>query len=297
MAAAPSLERRKEADRMKPVQKARELSEHLPALLVSAKRVASTVAMGLHGRKRAGPGDHFWEYRPYLGGEPAAHIDWRRSASQDGLYTKQREWEAPHTVWLWPDMTASMDYRSGLAKASKGERAVLLALAAGFLLADAGERIGLLGAMRAKIGQKAVERMAEALCFFENPPALPQGAPPKRLSEVVLLSDFLDPLEEIEAELSRLSAHGARGHLIQIRDPAEESFPFTGRLLFQEAEMRLNFLTGRAESYRDAYHERLSAHEQHLKELCRKIGWSFVVHHTNRPASEALLPLYTRLGA
>ena len=87
---------------------ARTLAESMPRLILEARRIAATVIHGLHGRKRAGPGENFWQYRRFLSGEPARRVDWRRSARDEHLYVREQEWEAAHTVWLWPDRSPSM---------------------------------------------------------------------------------------------------------------------------------------------------------------------------------------------
>src|SRR5215208_6432261 len=87
---------------------ARALAESMPRLILEARKIAATVIHGLHGRRRAGPGENFWQYRRFLSGEPARRVDWRRSARDDILYVREREWEAAHTVWIWPDRSPSM---------------------------------------------------------------------------------------------------------------------------------------------------------------------------------------------
>jgi len=91
---------------------ARKLADAMPRLILEARRVASTVIHGLHGRRRAGPGENFWQYRRFVSGEPAQNVDWRRSARDDHLYVREREWEASHTVWIWPDRSPSMTFAS-----------------------------------------------------------------------------------------------------------------------------------------------------------------------------------------
>ena len=86
----------------------RTLAATMPRLILEARRVAATVIHGLHGRRRAGPGENFWQYRRFVSGEPASRVDWRRSARDDHLYVREQEWEAAHTVWIWPDRSPSM---------------------------------------------------------------------------------------------------------------------------------------------------------------------------------------------
>ena len=86
-----------------PLTRAESLAATSPPLLVAAERVASTVAQGVHGRRRAGVGETFWQFRPFVWGEPTTRIDWRRSARDDHVYVREREWEAAHTIWIWTD--------------------------------------------------------------------------------------------------------------------------------------------------------------------------------------------------
>ena len=109
------------------------LSQRMPRLILEARRVAATLSHGIHGRRRAGQGESFWQFRPFVAGEAAQRIDWRRSARDDRLYVREREWETAHTVWFWMDRSPSMGFASDLAQAPKIERALVLGLA----LADA----------------------------------------------------------------------------------------------------------------------------------------------------------------
>jgi len=101
-----------------------ELAGTLPALMVAADRVAATVIQGVHGRRRVGQGDAFWQYRPYREGDSASQIDWRQSARSRHLFVRETEWEAAASVWLWRDASPSMQYaslRNTDTKAVRGE--------------------------------------------------------------------------------------------------------------------------------------------------------------------------------
>src|ERR1039457_5089302 len=97
----------------------RMLADAMPRLILEARRVAASVFHGLHGRRRAGPGENFWQYRRFMSGEPASRVDWRRSARDDHLYVREREWEAAHTIWIWPDLSPSMVFASALVTDSR----------------------------------------------------------------------------------------------------------------------------------------------------------------------------------
>lgn len=214
------------------------LAEVMPRLVLESRRVSGTLAHGLHGRRRAGPGESFWQFRPFVTGEAAARIDWRRSARDDRLYVREREWEAAHNIWIWIDRSASMGFASDLAQTSKVERALVLGLALADTFVEGGERVGLLGLTRASASRGIVETLAQALVndraglTQDRPPA----ARPGRFDEVVLVSDFLTPLDRVREAVQANSVHGNRGHLVLVADPVEETFPFTGQAVLHDPE-------------------------------------------------------------
>ncbi len=278
------------------VATARQLAANLPDLLVEARRVAATVAAGWHGRRRAGPGETFWQFRPFEYGEPAHRIDWRRSAQGDHLYVREREWEAAHTVFLWADRSASMQFRSRLSPTSKLERALVVVLALADLLGRGGERIGLVDGPPPAARRDAADRLAEAWLLLPEPSGQPSLDRVNRFCELVLVSDFLDPPEALDPFFAAVAARGANVHMIQVLDPAEETFPFDGRTRFRDPEAGIEFLAGKAEAWRADYLARLAAHKETLAERARRMGWHFTVHHTDRPATEPLLFLRASLG-
>jgi uncharacterized protein (DUF58 family) len=274
---------------------AHRLASRMPALLVESQRIAQTVAHGTHGRRRAGPGETFWQFRHYDQNDSVSGIDWRRSAGSDNLYVREREWEAAHTVWFWVDLSPSMRFRSSLAKVSKESRAVVLALALAELLARGGERVGLMGG-QAFIGRAAARRVAEILMGDTSETSLPPNARLRRFSECLLFGDFLEPIADMAARFEEIAAQGVRGHLIEVLDPAEETLPYAGRTEFAASEGRDRMIAGRAESLREDYQERIKRHRVDLVEMTRRLGWSFLVHHTDRPPEEAVLSVHSRLA-
>ncbi len=275
------------------------LASRLPDLVLEALRVSSTIAHGIHGRRRSGPGETFWQFRQFGTLDAATLIDWRRSASSDHLYVREREWEAAHTVWLWPDVSASMDFQSHLSATSKRDRTIVLALAAAELLVSGGERVGLLGVGRPTASRRAATVLAEQLVLQAGNVQARQSLPPEvrlsRFSGAILISDFLDPIEEIEARLKAISATDVSGHLVQVLDPAEESLPYEGRAEFLGPEDGAHWIADRAESLRERYRAKLEAHRAALAAAAQRLGWTMLVHHTDRPASEPLLSLIMRL--
>jgi len=271
------------------------LAARMPALLIESQRVAHTVAHGTHGRRRAGPGETFWQFRHYDQNDSVTGIDWRRSAGSDNLFVREREWEAAHTVWLWVDLSPSMRFRSSLSKTAKESRAVVLSLALAELLARGGERVGVLGGLPFT-GRAAARRVAEVLLGDTSDASLPPNAKLSRFSECLLFSDFLEPIGVTADRMEMIAAQGVRGHLVQVLDPAEETLPYTGRTEFASSEGRDRVIAGRAENLREQYQERLRRHRTDLVELTQRLGWSFLVHHTDRPPEEAVLVVHNRLA-
>mgnify|MGYP001267658352 CR=1 FL=1 len=280
------------------VEAALDLAARMPHLLLEARRVAASVA-GVHGRRRAGPGETFWQFRSLGPGEAANRIDWRRSGREGKLFVREREWEASHAVWLWIDRSASMGFRSPLARAAKVERALVAGLALAEVMVEAGERVGHLGLTPAAAARNIVERLAEAITADPAGLAadLPVARPLAPLSEAIIVTDALERAELWGERLAALAARGARGHLLLIVDPIEETFPFAGQAELHDLEDGLELRVGDAAAWRAAYLDRLKAHRAALVEHCRRLGWTFTLHHTDHPASEAVLRVANLIAA
>ncbi len=277
--------------------RARSRAALVPDLLVEARRVVNTVIAGWHGRRKRGIGENFWQFRPYVDGETMARIDWRRSARDDHIYVRDREWEAAHTVWLWADPSQSMLYKSAGAMVSKESRALVLVLALAELLSRSGERIAWPGLSDPFTARNGAERLASYLLHAAEIPAKPDLMNIRRFSDVVLAGDFLDPVEETRAWLDVLSRHGARAHLIEVVDPAEEAFPYAGRTEFSDPETGDKLTAGRAELLAQDYRNLYAARREELAAWCKRLGWSYTVNHTDRLASEALVRVHMAMTA
>lgn len=271
----------------------------LPPLLVAAERVAATVSQGVHGRRRVGPGETFWQYRRYQHGDPMQRIDWRMSARSRHVFVRQTEWEAAQSVWLWRDASPSMDYCSRECWPCKGDRADLLLLALASLLARGGEHVALVGDDRGPApGRTALKRLTAVLMRRTQPmDSVPPPVALPRFASLVIIGDLLTPLDQVAAMVGRFVAQGVRGHLLQVLDPAEESLPFSGRVRFVGTEGEGEALIGRVEQVRPAYAAAMAAHRTGLNRIARTAGWTFAQHHTSRPAENALLALYLALSA
>ncbi len=286
MNAAQTLRERSEAE-----------ASRLPPLLARAEHLAGTVLLGDHGRRRSGLGDDFWQYRPAQIGDSRRMIDHRRSARGDQQFVREREWQIAQSIMLWVDQGASMRFTSDKRLPTKADRARLLGLSTAILLVRGCERVGLTGTtLPPRRGNAQIIRLAQA--WSED--SQTDYAPPEHRAMIpharaVFISDFLGPLDEVELALTKAADRGVRGVLLQVLDPSEESFPYSGRTIFESVGGTARHETLKAADLRDRYLDRLAARKDALTQLCRATGWQMGLHHTGDSAQSALLWLYRAL--
>lgn len=279
------------------MERARARADLIPDLLVEAKRVANTVFSGWHGRRKRGIGENFWQFRPYVPGETMSRIDWRRSARDEThIYVQDKEWQAAHAVWLWVDESPSMLFKSRTAAVAKQSRALVLAFAIAELLARSGERVGWLGLTKPILSRNAAEKLAEALILAPPQTDFPRKPDLGTHSDLILFSDFLDPINQIRDDLQGLYRQKTRGHVVQVIDPVEEAFPYAGRVEFVDPETGQQFTAGNAATLKQDYLREMATRGAAMQEIINGLGWSYTRHHTDRLASEALVSLHINLS-
>lgn len=263
----------------------------LPPLLARAEHLAGAVLLGDHGRRRAGLGDDFWQYRPARQGDSRRLIDHRRSAMGDTQFVREREWQIAQSIMLWTDQGASMRFASDAALPQKIDRARLVTLAAAILMIRGGERVGLTGTrLPPRRGNAQVIRLAQML----SEDGEQEYEPPEHRAMIpharaLFVSDFLGDLEQVKLALTKAADRGVQGVVLQVLDPSEEAFPFQGRTIFESMGGALRHETLKANDLRDRYLERLAERKAELKSLCAVAGWQYGLHHTNTTAQSALL--------
>lgn len=275
-------------------RRSEELAAAYPDLLAEAERVAAMVAQGVHGRRRAGQGETFWQYRNYTNSDPSTAIDWRRSARGEQVYVRQNEWEAANSVYFWRDGSAGMDWASKKELPAKLDRASVLCMALASLLMRSGERCAILGeSERPRSGRVGLERVSRKLAISTGPFENLDSKIPAH-AQLVIASDFLDSPDVWKTRLTRLAGRPVKAILLRLIDPAEDLFPFKGRV-----EMRLPggsklppFIVGRAERAKEEYRQRFAAHGAAIEDISRRLGWPIITHRTDQPANLALTALY-----
>lgn len=259
------------------------LAGALPGLLAGADRLAASVQPGLHGRRRSGPGESFWQYRAAQPQDGMRGIDWRRSARGDDLFARQKEWQVAQSVQLWVDPSVRMDF----GHPAKAQRAAELALALAILAERGGERIGLLGSDAPKAGQVQLGRLADALaqgCVSDPDPLAVQAH-----GQLVLISDFLGGIEDATGLVVSAADRGVRAVLCQVIAPEEADFPYAGRTIFEMPGQSDTHETHDAAALKPRYQGRLAQRQAALRQLADRVGGQFLVHVTDRPAADALI--------
>jgi len=275
--------------------RAEKLAAVLPPLLLEAERVAQSVWHGAHGRRRAGDGDDFWQFRSYDTGDAASRIDWRQSARTDKLYVRMREWNTAQNVCLWTDVSGSMRYASAQNLPTKADRAKLLNLALASLLLRGGEKtLWCEGEGFFPIQSKqGLERAAGVITAGTT---LPPRMDLPRHAHIVMASDFLMPEDALRERMRLYAADNRRGVLLHILDPLEESFALDGRVELDGAEGEESILLPNATALRDAYHQRLAEHQAMLQQIAASAGWLYLRHTTTASPQGMLLRLYQTLA-
>jgi uncharacterized protein (DUF58 family) len=250
-------------------------------LLLAAERLAHVAAPGTHGRRRAGQGEDFWQFRDWRDGDDARRIDWRRSASGDRFLLREREFEAQASIALVLRDNPGMGFCSGPGLPTKRERAILLLLAVACLLLEAGERVSLAGVTPPMTGRTALRRLAEA--FLSGGAA---RLDPK--ARQVVFGDFLLPDPKFPGPPG--------GVVVQILDPAECDFPYKGRVIFAGYETEPKIEAPRAEAWGEAYRARLAAQKEAVLTAAQRAGQTKLFHRTDAPPATALSALYQALA-
>lgn len=220
----------------------------LTDLQLLARTVVQGVLTGLHRSPHSGTSIEFSQYRPYAQGDDPRLIDWRLYGRTDRVYIKQFQDETTLRCTLLLDCSASMDYTSG--SVTKFHYARMLVACLAMLLHKQNDAAGfiayhheLIQYIPPRSGATQLKRIfveldnlhsegqtdtAQALHYLGDV-LRPRGM-------VVLVTDLLHPVDEVIDHLASLRARRHDLIVLQISDPAEETFPFKHSATFIDAE-------------------------------------------------------------
>ena len=271
--------------------KAEELSNKIPSLYVKADRIANTIWEGMHNRNKDGVGDNFWQFRKYEYGDPAHLIDWKKTAKSNETFIQEKELQTLQNFVIWRDTSKSMNFRSSESIDTKLYRANLFTLTLTIILSKSGENIVLNGLKTELLkGGNAVNFVSNQINekvtdSFKSSPNINEI---KNNSDVILIGDFLNNINETEKTIKELSNRGINGIIIQILDPAERFFPYKGRINFNGLEGEQNILIGKAESVRNDYKKAIKIHIEKLEKLTTSYSWKYILDNSDQDASISL---------
>ena len=271
--------------------KAEELSNKIPSLYVKADRIANTIWEGIHNRNKDGLGDNFWQFRKYEYGDPAHLIDWKKTAKSNETFIQEKELQTLQNFVIWRDTSKSMNFRSSESIDTKLYRANLFTLALTIILSKSGENIVLNGLKSELLkGGDAVNFVSNQINekVTDSYKSSPNINEIKNNSDVILIGDFLNNINETEKTIKELSNRGINGIIIQILDPAERFFPYKGRINFNGLEGEKNILIGKAESVRNDYKKAIKIHIEKLEKLITSYSWKYILDNSEQDASISL---------
>jgi uncharacterized protein (DUF58 family) len=278
-----------------------------PATLMAIKNLelrARVVVEGFwHGLHRSpfhGFSVEFTEYRQYSPGDDPRYLDWRLFARSDRFYIKKFEDETNLRCHLLVDHSRSMTY--GSRGYTKTQYADTLAATLAYFLTLQGDAVGLL-TFDEQIREYLPARhrpghLRHLMLKLEQPAAgaaTDLVAPLRRIVRtvrrralLVLISDLLAPLAELETNLTALTACGHEVLLFHLLDPAELTFTFDKAVTFHDVEsgrrLFIDPVTARKE-----YLKRLEAHIAVVQSVCQRLGIGYHRFGTDRPLEFALL--------
>lgn len=269
------------------------------SLELRARMVVEGFWHGLHRSPYHGFSVEFTEYRPYTTGDDTRHLDWRVLGRSDRYFIRKYEDETNLRAHLVVDRSRSMSF--GSRGWSKAQYAATLAATFGWFLHQQGDAVGLLSFdERVRDYLPARHRaghLRQLMLALEKPAggaATDLEAPLRRMAELVrkrglmvVISDFLAPLERLESSLSLLRVWGHEVEVFQVLDPAEVSLDFRTPSIFEDVETgRTLFLD--PEAARDGYARRMAAHREALRGVCRKLGVGCHLLTSDQPMELAL---------
>jgi uncharacterized protein (DUF58 family) len=272
----------------------------IKSMELRAKAVVEGFWKGIHRSPYHGFSAEFTEYRQYTRGDDPRYIDWRVYARSDRYFIKKFEDETNLRCHLLIDHSQSMGYGSG--GYTKSQYAGTLAATLAYFLFTQGDAVGLATFddrireyMPPRNRPSYLRRLMQALEAQPRGKATDLGAPLQRIAQmltkrgmIVLISDLLTSIEQLERDLGYLRAGGHDLVLFHILDPAELNFDFDAPALFQDVESGRGLYIDPAAAQK-SYQRMLGEHLDSVKAICGRLGIDYHLFATDRPYDAALL--------
>ena len=268
-------------------------------LELRARVVVEGFRNGLHRSPYHGFSVEFSEYRQYSPGDDPRYLDWKLYARSDRFYVKKFEDETNLRCYLLVDQSRSMEF--GEQGYSKHDYANTLAATLGYFLFQQGDAVGLLS-FAERIGDYIPARnrgghLRRIMLHLERAPhgrSTDLDGPLQRILElvrkrglVILISDFLTPVSDLEARLVSIRACGHEMQVFHLLDPAERHFDFRQASLFQDIESGRELYID-PDRARKRYLEKLERHLETIETICHNNGIGYHFLTTDQPLERQL---------
>ena len=275
--------------------KAEKLATITPNLSIRANKIANTVWEGIHNRNKAGIGENFWQFKKYEYGDPIHLIDWKKSAKSTNIFIQEQELSTIQNINIWRDTSSSMKYSSNKSIDPKIYIANLITLTLSIILIKNGERVSL-NALNSKnsSGEEAIKKITHEInnkiaSKFQSRPNMEEI---KNGSTCILIGDFLYNTKITEQTIKNLANRNITGLLIHIIDPAERSFPYSGRINFNGLEGEEPYLIGNANAIRKDYLNTFKEHSNKIKNTAQSYRWDYFMQVTNEDLIKLMIKIY-----
>jgi uncharacterized protein (DUF58 family) len=275
---------------------AKRYSDEVEAILLEARRLSRSLRMGEHGRRTAGAGSDFWQFRKFENGLDSPRlINWKQSAKSDGLFVRETEWSAPQTLSIMVDWSADnfIDHPK-----SKAYLNALIALTLGYLYSDASEKVRIDCSEFLQMDRpKAQAEIAETLMHPNNQAwQVPTADDIPQNSKALLVSSFFNDVERLSEDIAEYAERGVTGCLLQVLTKDEITFPFSGRVKFANASGSTVFQSDQARALRVEYLEKLQQQNQQLQSIAAACDWTVLSVSIEQDPREILGLCIEQLG-
>lgn len=231
---------------------------------------------GNHAMRQPGPGHEFWQFKPYAPGDATSSIDWKQTAKGDDIVIKQQQKHVDWPVVIVIQNHAGMEFGSGTHNKNDAAKIIGLGLALAFV--HAGDPVILPPNENKLRAEKSVAELAYRDETITFPDLTRWQSLPK-----IMIGDFLDGIETLEAWIETLGASESPTVFIQTLDKDELSLPYDGNILFSAPDGTARTAIEDVDFVRGEYTKRLNAHINSLKQLCASRGYTHILQPTHEP--------------
>ena len=269
------------------------------ALGMNARFIVVGYMAGEHKSPYRGFAIEFAQHREYAPGDDVRHVDWKVQAKTERLYIKQYEQETNFVAHLLLDGSESMNYGSG--ELSKLEYGKMMAACLSYLILYQRDAVAL-GIFDEEVQEylprsdnrdnlfKIMDRLAGFGPERETriaPVLHGMASQIRRKGIVIVISDFFDDEQEVIEGIQHLRFNGHEVIVMQVLDPHEIDFPFSGMIEFDGLE-NIPRIQTRPSQIKKSYHREFEAFRERLRTACERHQCHFVDVRTDHSLDEVL---------